>query len=213
MRKITLTEALNQLKLLDKKIDKTISNIKHKKVALTDVFTDSSKTGGIYNLTKEELTKEAKSTIQSLTDLTNRIKLKASIAQANATTKVNFRGKDYTIVEIIEIKNSMSNNEGRLLTSLFQNLDYINEVFSQQKNKADNKIENLLSAKMGSDVKNVETTKIVEELKKLYEPVLYDPANIQQYLIELDEYIANFNTNIDTLLSIVNATTYIEIDF
>ena len=105
MRKISVTEALNELKLYDSKIRKTISN---------SVFCGAAKKSsdkvGVFK--KDDFDERAKASHQSVTDLiANRNSLKSAIVKSNATTDVDVNGKIMTRAEAIERKNSIEYEE------------------------------------------------------------------------------------------------------
>ena len=96
MRKISITEALNELKLYDSKINKAIANAK-----LASAAKKSSDKVGVVK--KEEFEERAKASYQSVTDLiANRNALKSAIVKSNAVTEVTINGKTMTVAEAIE---------------------------------------------------------------------------------------------------------------
>ena len=101
MRKISITEALNELKLYDSKILKAITNAKL--VGAAKKFSDKV---GVFK--KEDFEDRAKASYQSVTDLiANRNALKSAIVKSNAITEVTVNGKTMTVAEAIERKNSI----------------------------------------------------------------------------------------------------------
>ena len=105
MRTITITEALNELKLYDSKINKAITNAK-----LAGAAKKSADKIGV--VTKDEFKEKAKSSYQSIVDLIeNRNALKSAIVKSNAVTEVEIAGKKMTVAEAIERKNSISYDE------------------------------------------------------------------------------------------------------
>ena len=80
MRKISITEALNELKLYDAKITKGIDNS-----TFVGATKKSSDTVGV--VTRDEFNNRAKASYQSVVDLiANRNALKSAIVKSNATT-------------------------------------------------------------------------------------------------------------------------------
>lgn len=104
MRIITITEALNELKLYDARIRKAISNTKLAGAAKKS----SARIGAI---TKNEFNEHAKASYQSVTDLiANRNTLKSAIVKSNAVTEITVNGKVMTVAEAIERKNAICYN-------------------------------------------------------------------------------------------------------
>ena len=105
MRKISITEALNELKLYDSKIMKAITNAK-----LVGAAKKSADKVGVVK--KEDFEERAKASYQSVTDLiANRNTLKSAIVKSNAVTEVTINGKTMTVAEAIERKNSIDYDE------------------------------------------------------------------------------------------------------
>ena len=90
MRKISITEALNELKLYDSKIRKAITN-----AAFCGAAKKSADKVGV--LKKEDFEERAKASHQSVTDLiANRNSLKSAIVKSNAETMIEVAGKAMT---------------------------------------------------------------------------------------------------------------------
>jgi len=106
-REITLTEALAELKLLNKKIEKKLFEMDMTN-NLVDYVIGSNKTLELSGEDPETFSREAQSSLDSLSQLIeNRNTLKSVIAKTNAITEVTINGKVYTIVEAIERKNNI----------------------------------------------------------------------------------------------------------
>lgn len=101
MRKITVTEGLNELKLYDSKIEKAINNLK-----LIGAKKKSVDKVGVVNV--EKFVADAKAAHQSIMDLIrNRNALKAAIVKSNAITYLEIGDQKMTVAEAIERKNSI----------------------------------------------------------------------------------------------------------
>jgi Rad3-related DNA helicase len=213
-KEMTLTEALAELKLYDKKIRKKLTDLR--KIGIVDYKQGSSKVLKQSGLIEDEFERNAQSTFDSLIALiNNRKKLKAKIAETNAVTKVNIAGKEYTIVEAIERKNSLS-QEKDLLRYLQANFDQIRETVESINERAEEEVDRLLEAKLSSESKNTPAEEI-DKLRKLLIQnkiaEIYDPLNIKEVIETLSDDIDEFERQVDVALSIVNARTTIEIDF
>ena len=105
MRKISITEALNELKLYDSKIRKAIEHAK-----FCGATKKSSDKVGI--VSRDEFDERAKASHQSITDLiANRNTLKSAIVKSNAETIITVNEKTMTRAEGIERKNSIEYEE------------------------------------------------------------------------------------------------------
>lgn len=210
MRKISITEALNELKLYDSKINKAITNAK-----LVGATKKSSDKIGVVK--KEEFIERAKASYQSVTDLiANRNALKSAIVKSNAITEVTINGKTMTVAEAIERKNSIEYDEQLLNTMKAQYVNATSSVDKENK-KVDTKVDELISTLVGKDTDKKIDKDAVEAIEKPYreknEFELIDPIGIFDEMLKLEADIDGFQSNCDTSLVLSNATTFIEIDF
>ena len=208
--KITLTEALAKLKLTEKKINKTSKEL---------AFAVSYKAGDSRVTARGEdiasYTEKVKAQYQSARALIeNYRKLKSAIAQANATTKVTVAGKEYTIAEVIERKNSIKFDKD-VRDKLSYALSVAQDAVTDINERVEGEIDSLLTAKLGADSKNKGAEEIkesVKQLKSLKEAALVDPLNVEEEISKIDTEIEEFLSEVDVKLSIVNAQTVIEVD-
>lgn len=210
MRKISITEALNELKLYDSKIRKAIGN-----AVFCGAAKKSSDKVGVVK--KENFDEQAKASYQSITDLiANRNTLKSAIVKSNAVTEVTIADKTMTVAEAIERKNSIE-YDGTLLDEMkCQYAKSITTVDKENK-KVDAQIDKLLETFTGrdSDKKPDKDTlsAISDPYKEKNEFEFIDPLGIYNKIQALEVDIDGFKSNVDTVLSVSNATTFIEIDF
>jgi hypothetical protein len=104
--KITITRALNEVKLLDKRINSAIENL-----VLADV-SYAKEPGKVSSrnqyMPKDDFIKKVKGDFQSVNDLIQRRSyIKAQIAQSNSLTEVNVAGVTMAVAEAIEKKASI----------------------------------------------------------------------------------------------------------
>lgn len=210
MRKISITEALNELKLYDSKIRKAIGN-----AVFCGAAKKSSDKVGVVK--KENFDERAKASYQSITDLiANRNTLKSAIVKSNAVTEVTIADKVMTVAEAIERKNSIE-YDGTLLDEMkCQYAKSITTVDKENK-KVDAQIDKLLETFTGrdSDKKPDKDTlsAISDPYKEKNEFEFIDPLDIYSKIQALEMDIDGFKSNVDSVLSVSNATTFIEIDF
>lgn len=210
MRKISITEALNELKLYDSKINKAIANAK-----LTSAAKKSSDKVGVVK--KDEFEERAKASYQSVTDLiANRNALKSAIVKSNAVTEVTINGKTMTVAEAIERKNSID-YDVTLLNEMKKQYVTATDTVNKENKKVDNKVDELLSTLIGKDSDKKISKEDQEAIEKPYreknEYEFIDPIGIYDKMLELEADIDGFNSEVDTRLVLSNATTFIEIDF
>ena len=205
---ISITEALNKLKLYDAKISKAINS--HKYVGAAK---KSSNMLGVQ--TKEVFNNNAKAGYQSVTDLIkNRNKLKSLIVQSNAITEVTINDKVMTVAEAIERKNSIRYEIDLLNTLKLQYATATSTVNAENK-KVDTQIDKLLETFVGKDTDKKATKEdqaaIIEPYREKNEFELVDPLNIYDEIQKLEAEIDGFNSSVNTALVLSNATTFIEI--
>lgn len=196
---MSITRALNELKLLDKRIDKTIR--------ATSFIS--------YEINKKVIDKEftPKEDLQSIEDLIQRRQtIKSKIMESNAVTKVEISGKTMTVVEAIEMKDSIKYKKqlcDRIISDVRakrSKIEDINEV-------TQGRLDSLLQANFGkeSKTKDSETEAIAKPFLERNEAKEIDPIGIDKYYGQLQEEIDNFESEVDFILSESNALTKIEI--
>lgn len=210
MRTISITEALNELKLYDARIRKAISNIK-----LVGAAKKSSDKVGI--VSKDTFNERAKADYQSVTDLmANRNALKSAIVRANAVTDVTIAGKTMTRAEAIERKNSIEYEESLLLEMKRQYATTMDSVNKDNK-KVDSKVDELITTLVGRDSDKKLSKEDQEAVEKPYreknEFEFIDPIGIYDEMLALESDIDGFKSEVDTVLVLSNATSFIEVDF
>lgn len=210
MRKISITEALNELKLYDSKIRKSIDNAK-----FCGAAKKSSDKVGVLSI--DEFNSRARASWQSISDLiANRNALKSAIVKSNAETLITVNEKTMTRAEGIERKNSIEYEE-KLLTAM--KLQYASSIATVDKEnkKVDNKVDELISTLVGRDSTKQLSKDDQEAVEKPYrfknEFELIDPIGIFDKMLALEADIDGFKSNIDSQLVLSNATTFIEVDF
>ena len=206
MRKITVTEALNELKLYDARITKAIGDANF--VGAHKVADDKV---GHTKVTK--FVDDAKSAWQSINDLMEqRRRIKSAVVKSNACTKVIVNGVEMTVAEAIERKTSIV-YEKQLLTELIEQMESAKTNVNKQNLKVEDKIDTLLQAACGTDVKKSDD--LYESIAKPYHEKndweIVDPLGAEQISADLSEAISGFLSEVDTVLAVSNATTVIEV--
>jgi hypothetical protein len=204
--KITITEGLVRLKTLDSRINKAINSV---------VPTDVQVSGKLSTReTPEEFKKSAKAAMQSANDLIAlRDKIKCAIVKANASTKVTIGSQEMTIAEAIDKKEAIAYKK-LLLGHLTAKLGASKNVVDRNNLRMQEDLTDHLNAIFGTDKKVSDgmVTSITKEFKETREATIVDPLGIQVIITDLEEEISDFEDNVDTQLSIINASTQIEIE-
>ena len=195
MKDITIAQALNELKLLDKKITKKLQRSTYVGVEVAG------------KLRNGFIPEDAKASLQSGIDLMARRELiKGAINASNFKTKVKIAGKSYTVAEAIVTKDTMT-YKAMLLQSMSQDFRSATQTVQQLADEVQENLE--------IQIKGVEDKAKVKEFSENYVglrvPALADPIGVGKYIEALETEIDDFTNEVDYILSTSNATTTIKI--
>lgn len=205
---ISITRALSELKVLQKRFDKEVSQLDVISVqhGLTLMRNSSVK--------PEDFSEKAKAQLQSVEALQKRIHLiKTRIQQSNAITVVKIGTREMTVLEAI-IKKSLIENQKSLLARLKKQLILANDNFEAATVSNENKIaKQLEDATKNSTVKlDLEVEKQIKaSVESLYPIKMIDPCELSNKIKALEDEIEEFEANVDFALSESNALTQIEV--
>ena len=205
---ISITRALSELKVLQKRFDKEVSQLDVISVqhGLTLMKNSSVK--------PEDFSEKAKAQLQSVEALQRRIHLiKIKIQQSNAITVVKIGTQEMTVLEAI-IKKSLIENQKDLLARLKKQLILANDNFEAATVSNENKIaKQLEDATKNSTVKlDLEVEKQIKaSVESLYPIKMIDPCKLSDKIKALEDEIEEFEANVDFALSESNALTQIEV--
>lgn len=117
-----------------------------------------------------------------------------------------------TVAEAIERKISI-NYLKELLRNLQDQRGRVQYQIDDLNSGAQDRLDRLLEQTLGKDLKArpTEITEISEAFWKTNKAVLEDPIKIDEKIEELDRYIDRFENDVDLNLSIINATTFVEV--
>ena len=199
MEKITITRALAELKLLDKRITKAIYD---------GNFVSYSINGKNTINTFKPL--EEKQSIEAL--IARRAAIKAAIMKSNATTNVNIGGVEMLVIDAIEMKETIKYKQS-FLQQLKQQQQSTKYTISSTNENVKARLDKLLEANFGKDSKTKaeEMEAISKPFLERNEAKLEDPLNLDSLIESLSEEILAFTSNVDYALSESNALTQIEI--
>jgi hypothetical protein len=192
-KEMTIAQALNELKLLDKKISKKTESD----------FIGVKSAGKILNGFNPE---DAKADLQSLNDMIDRrAVIRNKINTSNSIAEVTIDGNRMTVSEAINMKDTIE-YKARLLrrmSSKFSNatqtVDYQNEEVKERLDVQLQKIDDI-------ELKN----NFTKSYTKSQGAELVDPIGLGDYTKALDDSVMNFQNEVDYILSTSNATTVIE---
>lgn len=206
-QKMTIHRALSELKLIDAKIEKQINELEpngiHQKGKLING-----------HITEVDLQKAAQSKYDSVIELIKRKTLiKSAIVKTNGETKVKVGGKEMSIADAITFKTVVEFKK-----QLVERLKLTHSHWVGQLNKNNEVIEKnvqtLLEHTFGKE--GIRTGK--EDLEAVRRPYmeanefhLFDPLKVKDKIEMIENEIAEFEADVDAVLSEINAVTFIEI--
>lgn len=209
--KMNVHQALAELKMLDKRIEKAIQtpdwvvNNKHSNTKIDGVPVG-------------EWCAEIKAKHQKVLDLiARRDAIKRAVVNSNAVTKVLIAGVEYTVAEAIDKK-----NHGTAFLSMYARR--LTHDYTQAKMYADRdngtRLEERADVFVKSLIGNTDTKGMTEEIKARREDFIaaqtvdiVDPIGALKEVERLEEGVNTFLTNVDAALSVSNAVTEITVEY
>lgn len=206
MEELSITRALAEIQLLDKRIFKLINFNSEKYVC---VKSDKS------TVDFEKAGKSINSSYQSIIDLINRRhKLKSAVILKNAQTMIQLTNEKLSIAELIERK-QMVEQYRNLLDYMKQNKeDALNQVRSQNE-KVESELLRIIEASFGKNSSNTKSSSAseIETISTTYRKKnyseLFDPLDINAKIKTIDSMIDEYDRESNYLLAEVNAITKI----
>ncbi len=202
MSTLSVARALVELKTLDSRINKLISEIQ---------FTICKTKNKNTQYSEDDFKKKVESEYQSLNDLIKRREVvKNAIVISNSKTEVEIAGKKMTVSQAIEFKNTIKYKEQILYNMKKQRQMVIVENESHRQ-RVQNKIDENIKIVCGKDTKpDALTIQTITESISKSDPIdMYDPMGLENVIKELEKSIEDFTANVDFVLSESNALTLI----
>lgn len=198
---MSVTQALAELKLLRKRLDK------QRDATFVTVKTKTR------DVDVEEFSRHARSAYQSFQDLLLRYnKVKSAIVVSNATASVNVAGKDYSIAEAVERKRSIDLEKALLKQMQTQWKEVTNEIMVHQRVQQE-RLDKMILQEVGKDSKT--SVEVINALTDMFlrnnKAELIDPLGLEKRITEFSKDIEEFETNIDWVLSESNGRITITI--
>lgn len=213
MQKETMTvhKALAELKLLDNRIEKAITD---------GIYCVANKHSNdkINGIPLDEYVKTMQGRYDKAVDLINRRKaIKNAVVLSNAVTKVTVADVEYTVAEAIEMKNHGVEFDTLLMTHMKKHYDMAQMQIKQQNGKdleerADQYVTAIYGQKEGkTNTADIEKVKADFLTANQYE--LVDPLHVLDKMEDLEKKINDFMAEVDSSLSVSNALTEITIEY
>lgn len=205
--KMTIHRALSELKLIDARIEKAISAIEPTGVTQKDKLVNQ-----FYN--KDDFEKKAKANFQSVNDLIERKnKIKSAIVNANGITQVEINGEKMTIADAINFKQVIDFKK-KLIATLEQKHRNAKAIAEKNNKQVEDNALRLAEAALQKDnvkINDGDAVAITEPYLTKNQFHLVDPLKIDELVEKLQIEVNDFETEVDAVLSEINAVTLIEI--
>lgn len=213
--KMTVHKALAELKVIDSRIEKAISDG-------TYVVANKHSNEKIHGMTINEFKTQMKADFQKVTDLIERRNaIKRAVVASNAVTKVKVGDNEYTVSTAIEMKNHGMEFKNMFMRNISR--QYANAKAEFDKNsgeplerRAENYVLSVIQAqpkdsKMAVDSDAMKNLRAQYIKDNTYD--IIDPIGVKDIIEKLDNEISNFMTEIDAALSVSNALTVLDIEY
>lgn len=203
---MSITRALAELTLLDKKIEKAIQ-----KTEFVSSSTGAKSVKGFKS--NEEYVQSVKESYQSVHALIKRRQMiKSAIVKSNAQKEVEIAGEKMTVAEAIERKTSIK-FEQQLLRKLNNDFDQTNDTVENENIKVHERLDKILQQSFSKDgkVREEDSAVISKPFLEAHEVNLVDPINARAEIEKLDDKIEQFLKEVDFSLSEINSLTKIDV--
>lgn len=207
--RMTIHEALSELKVLDKRIKQEIA-------ATTFSTSNLHCNAKIYGVSIEEYKNAVQNRYNKITDLIKRrTAIKKAITNSNAVTVVTIGDVSMTVAEAIEYKRSGIEFKQVLLEKVSKDYN-IASLTTMTKNesltdRATDNIERTYGNKENVNKEAIESAREKFIADNTYDMI--DPINSTQVMEKLTDEIDSFMSKVDSTLSVSNALTKIDIEY
>jgi hypothetical protein len=209
MTLMTVTDALAELTLLQKRIDSATSALQNGGL-ITVVEVGKLPTGF---QTKEEYAVNARALLQKVNALIERRRtIKRAIVLVNASTTVTVAGQEMTVAEAIEMKSFIAAYEG-VLTTMESAYKQTRNQYEKAQAKVKERLDKLALEVLGKNeaVNSEQYQALTDSFMARESLELLDPVNLSREIERRQEFIEEFKSSVDRVLSVSNARTNIEI--
>lgn len=209
--KMTITKALSELKLLDKRISDEICDAKF---CAANKHFQRTLDGKPVDTVKKEM-QSAYDKITALIDRRNAIK--KALPLANATTLVTIGEQKMTVAEAIYFKTQGIENDKLLLSAMSEQYNRTLNILNQNNgDKLSKECEQFITNTFGTKETRTDTAEIDKMRQSYINDNTYDIVegiNVKETIEKLKNKIDKFEAEVDAAITVANATTEIEIEY
>lgn len=207
MTEMTLHRALAEIKLIEKRITKSIHNSN-----FVAVVENTSAPRGFSN--QKDFMDQANANYDSISDLIKRRdEIKAALIKANAEHTVKIVGRTMTLAEAIYLRDKGLEEHEELLNKLRrQRTDAAITMETMAANLRERTERHVKEWFTNTDKPTAkEIAEVTEQFEKRYEVRLLDPIEIDQKIEEMDAFIDGFRNEVHFILGEANNSVKIQI--
>ncbi|VEP18348.1 conserved hypothetical protein [Hyella patelloides LEGE 07179] len=209
MTQMTVTDALAELTLLEKRINSARTDLGNNNL-ITFVEIGQVPTGF---KSREEYNSKARAALQRVDALIARRRtIKRAIVLSNATTMVSVANEEMTVAEAIEMKNFIAYYE-EVLNTMDSSYRTTLSKYQQAQAKVKERLDKLAIEVLGRNANTASDRyqSLADGFIAREGVELLDPVNLSEENERRQNFIEEFKSTCDRVLSISNATTTIEI--
>ncbi|MDJ1184874.1 hypothetical protein [Roseofilum casamattae] len=203
---MTVTDALAELTLLEKRID-SARNALDNNALIAVVEVGQVPTG--YK-SRQEHAMQAQAALQRVDALiARRRSIKRAVVLSNASTLVTIAGEEMTVAEAIEMKNFIIYYEA-VLNTMQSAYSRARRDYDLAKAKVKERLDKLAIEVLGKNASAEKYQSLADSFLAREGIELLDPIDIAAKNDERQTFVEDFNSTVDRVLSISNARTNIE---
>lgn len=207
MTTMTVTDALAELTLLEKRIDSARSQLdENTLIAVVEV----GKVPTGYRSRDEHAT-QARAALQRVDALIARRRaIKRAIVLSNASVMVAVAGQEMTVAEAIEMKNFITYSQS-VVDTMQDAHAQTRKDYEAARTKVKERLDKLAMEVLGKNASAEKYQSLADSFLEREGVELLDPTNLAEQIENRQAFVEQFESTVDRVLSISNARTNIDV--
>ncbi|MBD2310410.1 hypothetical protein H6G20_01795 [Desertifilum sp. FACHB-1129] len=207
MTQMTVTDALAELTLLEKRINSARTALDNNGL-ITVIEVGKVPTGF---RSRDEYQTQARAALQRVDALIARRRtIKRAIVLSNAATRVSIAGQELTVAEAIEMKNFIAYYES-VLNTMQSAYTRARRDYDIAQAKVKERLDKLAMEVLGKNAASEKYQSLADSFLAREGVELLDPTHLAEEIERRQAFIEEFKSTCDRILSISNARTMIEV--
>lgn len=212
---LTVHNALAKLKIYNKRLSEMVDELEFCKALPVSITKINGQDPEMWKKTRREQLDSFKKIIE------NRNAIQKAILLSNAQTHTTVCGKEYSIAELIWMKQVEIPDKKALLLKMKSNFGYESAKIKNNEDevileKANEYAHKQLASPLGNTQKVDKNSEAYELLVQSYikqnSYVMHDAVGVEKNIAELQSYIDEFESEVDSAISVSNAITTITVN-